>query len=120
MLISELATPIDIMTGVYKHYKGGLYLVDGYSRNASDQNNLQISYVPLYVDLNNAGAVRTTRDWRQFFETVCIRHHGIPVGTEEHTDLRREDDMFDTCDQEKDWTDRFVYKGPVYLPAMSR
>lgn len=114
MIIEPNANPIDVYAGVYKHYKGELYLVEGYSQDASSSNKLQIAYSPLYTDKDKPGARKITRDWKEFFETVCVFHDGVPVYTEEHTDARRDDEMFKTCDPEKDWVDRFVYKGPVY------
>lgn len=118
MQIDPLAGPIDVYAGIYQHYKGGLYLVEGYSQNASDANNLQIAYTPLYTERAKPGARKITRDWREFFETVCVFHSGVKHGSDEHTDLRREDEMFNTCDPAKDWVDRFIYKGPIYLPGM--
>lgn len=118
MIIEPTASPMDVYAGIYRHYKGGLYLVSGYSQNKSEPSQLQIAYTPLYLSNQNLGALNLTRNWQEFFETVCPFHDGVPVYTDDHSDARRTDDIFHTCDPERDWVDRFTYKGPVYLPGM--
>ncbi len=35
----------DLLAGIYRHYKGGYYLVEGYSQDANDLNRVVVNYV---------------------------------------------------------------------------
>lgn len=108
MIILDVVTePIPLRTGVWKHYKGPLYQVLGYSHNASDDNNIQVLYIGLEIDPSKPGPRWATRDWKEFFETVCPEHDGMNAYSDEHDNIRS------PCDP-LEWKERFEYMGPVY------
>lgn len=116
MILGENEEPIGILAGVYKHYKGPLYQVIGYSHNASDDNNVQVLYIGLELDSAKVGPRFATRNWHEFFETVCTVHDGMPAYCEEHEEIVRVErlDKRENCDYLKHWVERFTYMGPVY------
>jgi hypothetical protein len=60
----------DLTAGVYRHYKGHLYLVLGYGHDSNYEGREVVVYVGLELDDANTGprlAVRTVED---FFATV--------------------------------------------------
>lgn len=114
MIIEKNADPIDVRAGVYLHYKGELYLVEGYSQNDSDDHRLQIAYIPLYTDATHTGARKITRDWQEFFETVCPFHDGVNAYGDAHNIMIEEQG---TCDPDN-FLERFEYKGPIYYRGM--
>lgn len=57
----------DLCAGVYRHYKGPLYLVLGYAHDANDADRVVVVYVGLQLDEAHEGArlaVRTDTDFR--------------------------------------------------------
>lgn len=63
----------DIYSGVYKHFKGGLYLVLGLARH-TETNEKLIVYVPLYTLEDHPGPRLQVRPVDMFFEEV--EHEG--------------------------------------------
>ncbi len=59
----------ELKAGVYKHYKGGLYLVLGVARHSETEEKLVV-YVPLGV-LDKPRIV--ARPYDMFFESVVIK-----------------------------------------------
>src|SRR4051812_11969694 len=106
MLIPDNSDPIDIRAGVYRHYKGPLYQVVGYSHNASEGNRIEVLYIGLELDPSKPGPRWATREWREFFQTVCPFHGGINAYHPEH-------ERMIGCNPES-WVDRFTYMGAVY------
>jgi hypothetical protein len=64
----------DLKAGVYKHYKGGLYLVLGVARH-SESDEKYVAYVPLYV---KPGPRITVRPYEMFLETVDVNGEAKP------------------------------------------
>lgn len=60
----------DVMSGVYKHYKGKFYLVLGVARH-SETEEKYVVYVHLYT---KKGTVMWIRPYTMFFEDVVV--HG--------------------------------------------
>jgi hypothetical protein len=58
-----------LYAGVYKHYKGGLYLILGAARHSETEERL-VAYVPLYV---RVGPRIVVRPYDTFFETVTVK-----------------------------------------------
>jgi hypothetical protein len=51
-----------LKAGIYRHYKGPLYLALGYGHDSNDDSRIVVVYVPLYTDPAHSGpalAVRT-------------------------------------------------------------
>ena len=116
MIIDENTEPIDLRAGVYKHYKGSLYQVMGYSHNASDNNQIQVLYIGLELDPEKPGPRFATYNWREFFETVCPIHYGIEVYGPSHEQIMRNEydiEELSICAPER-WVERFTYMSPVY------
>lgn len=60
------ATLPDLPAGVYRHYKGPLYLLLGYGHDANDEARTVVVYVGLELDGAKSGArlaVRTAEDF---------------------------------------------------------
>lgn len=104
--------PIELRSGVYKHYKGDLYQVIGYSHNASDDNNVQVLYIGLEISPDKTGPRWATRDWKEFHETVCALHGGVEAYGSLHEDWIRSDETV-RCDP-NEFVERFTYMGPIY------
>lgn len=113
--------------GVYRHWKGPLYLVLGLAHDAnagelySTKSGIARSkdryplgerevvvYVGLQIDAAHEGARMAVRTVDDFFAAVCIsrehRHYGNAIPA----------DDFDVCD----WTRRFSYVGPRFVDGM--
>lgn len=123
MLFAPTETPPDLRSGIWKHYKGPLYQVLGYSHNASDSNRVEVLYIGLELDPRKPGPRWSTRKWQDFFATVCTVHHGMNVYSHDHEELVREERTSDErplCDPLKNWVERFEYKGPYYLAGFER
>lgn len=58
----------ELKAGIYKHYKGGLYLILGVARH-SESNEKLVAYVPLSV---KDGPRITVRPYDMFFEKVTV------------------------------------------------
>lgn len=58
----------ELKAGVYKHYKGGLYLALGVARH-SETNEKLVAYIPLSV---KDGPRITVRPYNMFFEKVTV------------------------------------------------
>jgi hypothetical protein len=59
---------MELKAGVYKHYKGGLYLALGVARH-SETNEKLVAYIPLGV---KDGPRIIVRPYSMFFEEVTI------------------------------------------------
>ncbi len=64
----------ELQAGVYKHYKGGLYLLIGTAEHTETQERLVV-YVPLGV---RAGARIRARPYGMFVDHVDIRGMRVP------------------------------------------
>jgi hypothetical protein len=64
----------ELKAGVYKHYKGGLYLVLGVARHSETEEKL-VAYVPLGVVAKPRIVVRP---YDMFFESIVINSHKQP------------------------------------------
>lgn len=64
----------DLLAGVYKHYKGGLYMVMGVARHSETEERL-VAYVPLSVQ---PGPRITVRPYDMFFDTVTVNGRNLP------------------------------------------
>lgn len=64
----------ELKSGIYKHYKGGLYLVLCRARH-SETNEPLIAYIPLGV---KHGARMTVRPYEMFFEEVTVNGRKVP------------------------------------------
>lgn len=116
MLIQNDEEPIELRSGVYRHYKGPLYQVIGYSHNASDDNNIQVLYIGLEISPDKPGPRWATRDWIDFFATVCPQHGGVDAYSNEHGTLAL---MGMKC-APQEWVERFTYMGPVYYKGFEK
>lgn len=58
----------ELKSGIYKHYKGGLYLVLGVARHSETDEKL-VAYVPLSV---RCGPRITVRPYEMFFDEVMV------------------------------------------------
>lgn len=112
MIINPNSDPVDVRAGVWKHYKGPLYQVLGYSHNASNDNKPQILYIGLEIDPEKIGPRFATRDWVEFFETVCTVHSGVDAYGGTHFDMIERSNV--KCDPDRHFVERFTYMGPVY------
>lgn len=114
----------DIRAGVWRHYKGPLYNVLGYSHNASDGNNPQVLYIGLELDSAKTGPRFATRDVEEWSELVCTMHDGMSWHSEEHEKItavgRRTGYLNERQHQEDACVPRFTYLGPVYYAGMER
>lgn len=112
----------DILAGVYRHYKGPLYLVLGLAHDANAEefftadeekyfptgDRAVVVYVPLQLDGAHTGprmAIRTDREIGDaFYDIVCTRsehtHYGEAVPLEEQV----------VCNA----VERFTYIGPTW------
>lgn len=54
-------------TGIYRHYKGKLYLVLGVASSSEDETEVVVVYVPLY---DHSGHAMKTRPYAMFNEIV--------------------------------------------------
>ena len=64
----------DLMAGVYKHYKGALYMVLGTARH-SETNEKLVAYIPLAV---KSGPRITVRPYNMFFDEVTVQGRAVP------------------------------------------
>lgn len=64
----------ELQAGVYKHYKGGLYLVLGVARHEVTDERL-VAYVPLAV---KSGPRITVRPYDNFFDIVTVQGRTVP------------------------------------------
>lgn len=113
--MSDQGVFVDLLTGIYQHYKGPLYQVLGYSHNASDGDNEQIVYVPLQLIGAKPGPRMATRDVAEFHELVCTREEHYGIAYESSTHRRHPVPL---VHQVTDAEHRFTYLGPVYYPGM--
>ena len=112
----------DLLTGVYRHYKGPLYLVLGYGHDADadkwfdaheerwfpDGERTVVIYVGLQLDDAHTGARLAVRTAEWFFEGVCPLPECPRYGTEV-------DGPFDACVRCKSApVQRFTYVGPTW------
>ncbi len=96
-----MSRPPDLPSGVYRHYKGHLYLVLGYGRDASRSNRDVVIYVGLELDGAKAGPRMYVRDVAEFFDivnpTTGVGQIGFPHPSAE-------------------FPRRFTYVGPGWAP----
>lgn len=104
----------DLRAGVYRHWKGPLYNVLGYSHNASDENRPQVLYSGLELDQAHTGPRFATRDVDDFNAYVCTMH-GVEWHSDEHAEMVAEDPR--RCPDDA-MVARFAYLGPVYYRGM--
>lgn len=135
----------DLRAGVYRHWKGPLYLVLGYGHDANAEDLFAmledkvyppglkrlgqrdvVVYIGLELDEAHSGprlAVRTVDD---FFCLVCTMHNGLIWNSPEHearTVAERKEGILDETkhqDLEGTIVPRFTYLGPEYHPGYSR
>ena len=69
--------PKDILSGVYQHYKGGLYQVLGVARHTETDEKL-ILYIPLYTRSDHKGPRFQVRPLTMFFEEVEVEGQKVP------------------------------------------
>lgn len=62
----------ELKSGIYKHYKGGLYLVLGAARHSETEEKLVV-YVPLYTKSGQIGPRITVRPYEMFFDEVMVK-----------------------------------------------
>lgn len=67
----------DILSGVYRHYKGGLYLILGAARHTETDEKL-IAYIPLYTREDHKGPRIQVRPLEMFFEEVEFEGKKVP------------------------------------------
>lgn len=60
---------MEFRTGIYQHYKGQFYLVEGLARH-SETGELYVVYIPLYMP--DEGPVRSIRPLDMFLENVEV------------------------------------------------
>jgi hypothetical protein len=60
----------DLRAGVYRHYKGPLYLVLGYGHDANNDSRQVVVYVGLQLDGAKPGPRLAVRDVDDFFAIV--------------------------------------------------
>lgn len=66
--------PKDVLTGIYKHYKGKYYLVLGLATHSETLEKLVV-YIHLYVA---EGTAIWVRPFKMFFETVEVNGKKVP------------------------------------------
>lgn len=64
----------ELRAGIYKHYKGGLYLLLGVAEHSETDEKLVV-YVPLGVD---AGSGMKVRPYSMFIDTLTVRGMQVP------------------------------------------
>lgn len=90
----------DLRAGVYRHYKGPLYLVLGYGHDANDEGRTVVVYVGLQLDGAKQGArlaVRTVSDFFAIVDPASGEVRDYPYPT-------------------PDCPRRFTYVGPAWVP----
>jgi hypothetical protein len=100
-----------LIAGVYRHYKGPLYLVMGLAHDANEDGRVAVLYVPLQLDDAHPGprlAVRTLEDFRAI---VCTRRSCPGYGV----DVRVTGGSQGACG-EHDWSKRFEYVSAQWRP----
>lgn len=60
----------DLCAGVYRHYKGPLYLVTGYAHDSNHEGRIVVVYVGLQLDEAKPGPRIGVRDVNDFFAIV--------------------------------------------------
>lgn len=68
--------PPTLVRGIYRHYKGGLYLVKDLVQHSEDDGFL-VLYQPLYGDDATKNRL-FVRPYAMFFENVCVDGVQIP------------------------------------------
>lgn len=69
------------LSGIYLHYKGGLYEATGLAHDANNKDRVVVQYVPLKLEGSQSGprhAVRTLEDWLAYVHrdgSVCSGGH---------------------------------------------
>jgi hypothetical protein len=70
-----------LLAGVYRHYKGPLYLVMGYAHDANSEQRAAVVYIGLQLDDAHRGPRLAVRDATDFFMHVCGNKECIAFGT---------------------------------------
>lgn len=91
----------ELKAGVYRHYKGPLYLVLGYGHDANHDGRLVVVYVGLQLDGAKNGArlaVRTADDFLAIVDPATGETKDYPFPS-------------------PDYPLRFTYVGPTWEPS---
>jgi hypothetical protein len=91
----------DLRAGIYRHYKGPLYLVLGYGHDANQEDRTVVVYVGLQLDGAKSGARLSVRTADDFF-AIVDRNTGATVN-----------DDWDGTDPPP--VQRFTYLGPTVI-----
>lgn len=75
--MTKLTKTPDILSGVYRHYKGGLYLVLGVARHTETDDKL-ILYIPLYTRPDHKGPRFQVRPLEMFLGKVEVNGKKVP------------------------------------------
>ncbi len=67
----------DVYSGVYQHYKGGLYLVLGVAQH-TETDEILMTYIPLYTQEDHKGPRLRVRPLKMFLEKITINGKKIP------------------------------------------
>lgn len=67
----------ELKSGIYKHYKGGLYLILGLARHSETDEKL-VAYVPLQIKSGQTGPRITVRPYEMFFDEVIVDGVKLP------------------------------------------
>lgn len=72
---------VDVRAGIYRHYKGNLYLVQGVAQDSSIEDRLVVVYVGLELDGASLGPRTHVREIVEFHQKVCGKpthvHYGM-------------------------------------------
>lgn len=99
----------ELRAGVYRHYKGPLYLVLGYGHDANNERTVVV-YIGLELDGAKEGARLAVRTVQDFFATV---HEDGAVCFADECQLHGCDDCTQHVADVKH-VPRFAYVGPTW------
>jgi hypothetical protein len=101
-------SPEHLPAGVYRHYKGGLYLIIGLAFDANIEGRTAVAYVPLYTREDQPGPRLTVRTAEDFFADLDP-HTGLLWA--EHEEFIQAEGQDCGCSGP---IKRFTYLGPTY------
>ncbi len=76
--MSGLGDPDDVRAGVYRHWKGALYLLLGLAHDADVEGRTVVVYVGLYTDPAKPGPRLSVRTRAEFFGAVDTATGPVP------------------------------------------